>query len=78
MPGVGGLAQVDFSGRSRGLKWGAIQHFPSPCWFGLRHFGYGGAAIPASRPSSLFLLSAPQLPKTDLEGQRVVKAPWRG
>lgn len=35
----------------------------------LRHFGYGGAATSASRPSSLFLLFAPQLSKTDLEGR---------
>lgn len=70
---------------SRGLKWmkprpevGVTQHYPSPCWFGLRHFGYGGAATSASRPSLLFLLFALQLPKTDLEGPRVVQRPWRG
>lgn len=40
-----------------------------PCWFGRRHFGYGGAATSASRPSPLLILFALQLPKTDLEGR---------
>lgn len=53
---------------SGGIQWmkpspevGVIQHFPSiPCWFGLRHFGYGSAAPSASRPSpvSAFCSSA--------------------
>lgn len=36
-----------------------VQPFSLPCWFGLRHFGYGGAATLASRPSPFLLLLVP-------------------
>jgi hypothetical protein len=36
---------------------GGFQQFlPFPCWFGFRHFGFGGADTSPSRPSPLFVL----------------------